>query len=78
MSHILARHLFYSIKQSCFRIPHILFPVPTQVTLPDEPISYSWCGGALLSRDPDFYSLCVTREEYDEEGKALAYERFDI
>lgn len=48
------------------------------VTLPENPISYAWEGGKYLFRDPDFYSFCVTKEEYEEEGKALAFERFDI
>ncbi|XP_072937590.1 actin-related protein 6 [Epargyreus clarus] len=48
------------------------------VTLPQDPLTYAWEGGKLLFRDPDFYSFCVTKEEYEEEGKALAFERFDI
>ncbi|KAI5643716.1 actin domain-containing protein [Phthorimaea operculella] len=48
------------------------------VTLPDNPVTYAWEGGKMLFRDPDFYSFCMTKEEYEEEGKALAFERFDI
>lgn len=48
------------------------------ITLPDNPVTYAWEGGKSLFRDPDFYSFCMTREEYEEEGKSLAFERFDI
>ncbi|XP_049882770.1 actin-related protein 6 [Pectinophora gossypiella] len=48
------------------------------VTLPENPVTYAWEGGKKLFRDPDFYSFCMTKEEYEEEGKGLAYERFDI
>ncbi|VVD02972.1 unnamed protein product [Leptidea sinapis] len=48
------------------------------VTLAENPITYPWEGGKLLFRDPEFYSFCMTKEEYEEEGKALAFERFDI
>ncbi|CAG9794352.1 unnamed protein product [Diatraea saccharalis] len=48
------------------------------VYLPDKPITYAWEGGKHIFRDPDFYSFCMTKEEYEEEGKALAFERFDI
>lgn len=48
------------------------------VTLAENPVTYAWEGGRALFRDPDFYSFCVTKEEYEEEGKALTFERFDI
>ncbi|OWR43419.1 actin-related protein 6 [Danaus plexippus] len=48
------------------------------VSRSDNPVTYAWEGGKMMFRDPDFYSFCVTREEYEEEGKSLAYERFDI
>ncbi|XP_045782254.1 actin-related protein 6 [Maniola jurtina] len=48
------------------------------VTLGDNPVTYAWEGGRMLFRDPDFYSFCMTREEYEEEGRSLAFERFDI
>ncbi|CAH0404325.1 unnamed protein product [Chilo suppressalis] len=48
------------------------------VYLPDDPLTYAWEGGKHIFRDPDFYSFCMTKEEYEEEGKALAFERFDI
>lgn len=48
------------------------------VHLAENPITYAWEGGKTIFRDPDFYSFCMTKEEYEEEGKALAFERFDI
>lgn len=48
------------------------------VTLAENPLTYAWEGGKCIFRDPDFYSFCVTKEEYEEEGKSLAFERFDI
>ncbi|KAG6447249.1 actin-related protein 6 [Manduca sexta] len=48
------------------------------VTVAENPITYAWEGGKMIFRDPDFYSFCMTKEEYEEEGKALAFERFDI
>ncbi|KAI5701260.1 hypothetical protein M8J75_007820 [Diaphorina citri] len=48
------------------------------VVLPSNPMTYAWEGGKLMSLDPEFYSFVVTKEEYEEEGLALCYERFDI
>lgn len=48
------------------------------VTLPDNSLTYAWEGGKKIFRDPEFYSFCMTKEEYEEEGKALAFERFDV
>lgn len=48
------------------------------VILPDNPITHAWEGGKKIFRDPDFYSFCMTKEEYEEEGKSLAFDRFDI
>ncbi|XP_033342935.1 actin-related protein 6 [Megalopta genalis] len=45
---------------------------------PENPITYAWYGGKTLSEDPSFSSLLVTREEYDEEGQNLCFEKFDI
>ncbi|CAH1642944.1 unnamed protein product [Spodoptera littoralis] len=58
----------------CLALDHF----DVNVTKPDNPITYAWEGGKQIFRDPDFYSFCVTKEEYDEEGKSLAFERFDI
>jgi len=43
-----------------------------------SPITYSWLGGKKLSQDATFSNLSVTREEYEEEGPSLCFERFDL
>ncbi|CAK9815391.1 Actin-related protein 6 [Anthophora plagiata] len=48
------------------------------VHLPENPITYAWHGGKTLSKDPVFSSLLVTREDYEEEGQNLCFERFDV
>ncbi|XP_003699229.1 actin-related protein 6 [Megachile rotundata] len=48
------------------------------VYLPENPITYAWHGGKTLSKDPIFSSLLVTREDYEEEGQNLCFERFDV
>lgn len=48
------------------------------VYLPENPIMYAWHGGKTLSKDPIFSSLLVTREDYEEEGQNLCFERFDV
>ncbi|CAH1396441.1 unnamed protein product [Nezara viridula] len=47
------------------------------ITLPPNPITYAWHGGKLISKDPEFYSFVVTKEEYEEEGSPILMERFD-
>jgi len=47
------------------------------ITVPHNPISYAWEGGKLISKDPEFYSFVVTKEEYEEEGPTICMERFD-
>ncbi|CAL7941660.1 unnamed protein product [Xylocopa violacea] len=48
------------------------------VHLPENPITYAWHGGKSLSKDSIFSSLLVTREDYEEEGQNLCFERFDV
>ncbi|XP_076243806.1 actin-related protein 6 [Calliopsis andreniformis] len=48
------------------------------VHIPENPIIYAWRGGKALSKDPIFSSLLVTREEYEEEGQNLCFERFNV
>lgn len=43
-----------------------------------SPITYAWHGGKTLSKDPILSSLLVTREDYEEEGQNLCFERFDV
>ncbi|XP_050522217.1 actin-related protein 6 isoform X2 [Daktulosphaira vitifoliae] len=47
------------------------------ITIPKNPITYAWHGGDMLSNDSDFYSLVVSKEEYDEEGFSSCL-RFDV
>lgn len=49
-----------------------------RVTLPPNPITYAWNGGAVITKDSDFTSMLVTKEEYEEEGYSVCLERFDI
>ncbi|XP_071453568.1 actin-related protein 6 [Hetaerina americana] len=49
-----------------------------RVVLPKDPITYAWSGGALLAQDPKFHSMVVTREDFEEEGHQLCYDRFDV
>ncbi|CAH0387288.1 unnamed protein product [Bemisia tabaci] len=48
-----------------------------RVTVPDNPVTYAWHGGVLFSKDPKFYNYAVTKEEYEKEGHAVIFERFD-
>lgn len=42
-----------------------------------SPVTYAWHGGVLFSKDPKFYNYAVTKEEYEKEGHAVIFERFD-
>ncbi|XP_006621461.1 actin-related protein 6 isoform X1 [Apis dorsata] len=48
------------------------------VHLPENPVTYAWQGGKTLSKDSIFSNLLVTREDYEEEGQNLCFERFDV
>lgn len=43
-----------------------------------SPLTYAWFGGKQLSQDTIFPNLLVTREEYEEEGPSLCFEKFDV
>jgi actin-related protein 6 len=43
-----------------------------------SPVTYAWHGGALLGQDSEFSNMTVSREEYEEEGHSLCFEKFDI
>lgn len=43
-----------------------------------SPITYAWHGGIKLSENPEFLSMCMSRDEYEEEGVRGAYDRFDV
>lgn len=45
---------------------------------PENPITYAWEGGKLLSQDAGYSNFVVKREEYEEEGQALCYDKFDM
>lgn len=51
---------------------------PRKIFFIYSPITYAWHGGKALSKDAIFSSLLVTREEYEEEGPSLCFERFDV
>jgi hypothetical protein len=44
---------------------------------PKDPISYSWMGGKVLLKDPDFKSKLVTKQQYDEYGLTAIQQRFN-
>lgn len=48
------------------------------VTLTKNPITYAWEGGALLSKNPEFKKLIVTKKDYDEYGHNICMEKFDV
>lgn len=48
------------------------------VVLPENPITYSWEGGKLISENDDFEDLVVTRDDYEEHGHNICEEKFDI
>jgi len=49
-----------------------------EITSPTSPIAYAWQGGVELSKQQDFLeNYCVTRSEYEENGRAICNERFD-
>ncbi|KAK7503270.1 hypothetical protein BaRGS_00005535 [Batillaria attramentaria] len=46
--------------------------------LPPNPMTYAWEGGCLLSQDPQFHKMVLTRQDYDEQGLAYSLEQFDV
>lgn len=52
--------------------------IPIDIFSLDSPITYAWSGGKFLSQSEDFKDLCMTRDQYDEEGLRGAAEKFDI
>ncbi|XP_046549128.1 LOW QUALITY PROTEIN: actin-related protein 6-like [Haliotis rubra] len=48
------------------------------VSMPKNPTSHAWEGGCLLAKDPDFSKMVVTKQEFDEHGPNICYERFDV
>lgn len=72
--------MFAGIRDRVYKEVRSLAPFDyaINVLLPENPITYAWHGGKALSKDPVFPSLLVTREEYEEEGQSLCFERFDV
>lgn len=70
---------FPGFQERIFKEVRSLAPIeyPVNVMLAEDPITYAWEGGKLLSKDPTFSSFLVTREEYEEEGHNICFERFD-
>lgn len=48
------------------------------VTLPTNPQTYAWEGGALLSQDPEFPKMIISRKQFEEQGFSYSLEKFDI
>ncbi|KAK7604023.1 hypothetical protein V9T40_004296 [Parthenolecanium corni] len=71
---------FAGIKERIYNDVRCLVPEEYDVSvyLPDDPITYSWKGGALLSERNDFLSRVVTKDEYEDEGTQACYEKFDV
>lgn len=51
--------------------------VDIKVIVPPNPVTYAWEGGAYLSERGHFEALCVTRQEYEEEGGRNIVEKAD-
>ena len=43
-----------------------------------SPVTYAWHGGVMLGQDSEFSNMTVSREEYEEEGHTVCFEKFDI
>jgi actin-related protein 6 len=41
-------------------------------------LSYPWRGGVSFAQTADFLSLSVSRDEYEEEGHNVCFEKFDV
>lgn len=49
-----------------------------RVTVPEDPINYAWEGGKCVSTSENFLSMCVTRNEYEEQGAKFIMEKLDV
>lgn len=48
-----------------------------RVTSPDDPLTYTWLGGAHLAREKDqLKKICITKEDYHEHGAAWTQRKF--
>ncbi|KAK1124650.1 hypothetical protein K0M31_006022 [Melipona bicolor] len=71
---------FSGFRERIYKEVRSLAPAEYKINvyLPENPITYAWHGGKTLSKDPAFSNLLVTREDYEEEGQNLCFERFDV
>ena len=53
--------------------PHLM---DVRVSLPLDPVKYAWQGGTRLAADDCFRDICVTREEYLEQGETVCEEKY--
>ena len=53
--------------------PHLM---DVGVTLPQDPVQYSFHGGTKLAHDECLSHISVSREEYFEQGEAICEERY--
>ena len=48
------------------------------VNVPENPLTHGWDGGVCVAKQPDLKSLMVTKQEFEEYGHTICYEKFDI
>lgn len=70
---------FPGFQERVFKELRCLAPDEFQINinLANNPDTYAWEGGKLLSNDPILNSLLMTREEYEENGPVLCSEKFN-
>jgi actin-related protein 6 len=44
----------------------------------NSPSVYAWEGGTMFAKDPQMKKLAVTKEDYDENGHNICFEKFDV
>lgn len=72
--------LFPGMKERVFSEVRALAPFDVDVAVhcPSRPVAHAWEGGAALSRTDLFLNkMCVTKAEYEENGKNICREKFD-
>ncbi|XP_013779892.1 actin-related protein 6-like [Limulus polyphemus] len=48
------------------------------VTLPENPVTFAWHGGSLLSENEEAPKMIVSKKMYEENGMNLCLEKFDV
>ena len=48
------------------------------VNVPENPLTHAWEGGVTVAKQPDLKSLMVTKQEFEEYGHSICYDKFDI